>query len=251
MKNIVKYTHHLLCVVGAASLIISCKHAPKQECASRELSAMRQAVERQIQNQCRQILDQLAAFSKVVASDRDFSMKLFVENNRSAPEVTDFTQRYMEPMGFSLLELADSRQVLLSCAQFSASAGSSVAEKAALLGDRATFINENAKGQPALTLQAQLRFKILDSTLYCSGGRIVDEDFVSRLCVGSGFKVIIKEGQKFIGLNPAASVSGSTDTSITINDTTYSASSIAVPFAGQGESPVFVVVNEHAATGKR
>jgi hypothetical protein len=226
-----------------AGLLLSCKHASKGNPSLEELSDMRQVVERQIQNQSRRIADQLAAFSKIVAADRDFSMKLLVENNRSAPEVTDFAQRYMEPMDFSLLEIADSQHILLSCAQFPASAGSSVAEKATLLPDVATFINDNVKGQKTLTLQAQLRFKILDSVMYCSGGETVDEDFISKLVVAEGFKIVLKQGQTLLGSGAGKYVVSATDSSITLNDTTYAATSLPLPFAGLGDRPVLLLIN--------
>jgi len=250
MKNNIAKFILSLCISCILCLMFSCKHAPKQNQSVNELSDMRCIVERQIQNQSRQIADQVASFSRGVAADRDFSMKLLVENNRSAPEVTDFAQRYMEPMGLSFLEITDSLHILLSCAQFPASAGTSIADKAALLGDQASFIMDNVKGKKTLTLQAQLRFKILDSVLYCSGGKNVDEDFIAGLAVANGFKILLKQGQNIIGADPGAAVSSNTDSSITVSDTTYAAMSIPLPFAGQGDRPMLILVNEKAISKK-
>ena len=58
-------------------------------------------VEKQVMDKSLHLSDQLAAFSRIVAADREFSMKLLVENNRSAPEVTEIAPRFMEPMGLS------------------------------------------------------------------------------------------------------------------------------------------------------
>jgi len=58
--------------------------------------------------------------------------------------------------------------------QFSANAGTSAADKEALLNDKGVFVQDNIKGQKVLTLQANIRFKILDAGFYCTGGLIVD-----------------------------------------------------------------------------
>jgi len=69
----------------------------------------------------------------------------------------------MEPMGLSMLEITDSQHVLLSCGQFPANAGTSVADKETLLNDKGIYVDDNVKGQKVLTLQANIRFKILDA----------------------------------------------------------------------------------------
>ena len=50
-------------------------------------------------------------------------------------------------MGFSPLEITDPQHVLLSCGQFPATPGTSIAPKAALLSDQARFVNDMVKGQ--------------------------------------------------------------------------------------------------------
>lgn len=234
----------LVCGLVAACLTITCKHKPAARADSAGLTAMREVAQRFIQHECDGLTDRLSAFSRVLTADRDFSMKLLVENNRSAPEVTDFTPRYMEPMGFSLLEITDAQRVLLSCGQFPASSGTSIAEKAGNLTDQAQFVNDKVQGRAALTLQTQLRLKIADSVLYCSGGLIVDDRFVNSLPLANGFKAIIRQGGTIIGLGPGASVSAGTDSTITINETTYRAATIALPFSGGGEKAVLIIFDE-------
>ena len=238
-----------LCVITTAAMLVSCKPTAKQAGAQQELFDLKAMVEKQIQNEAKRISDQLTAFSRVAAADRDFSMKLFVEGNRSAPEVTDVTHRFLEPMGFSLLEITDSSHVLLSCAQFPASTGTKVADKAALLGEQAKFIYDNVKGQKVLTLQSQIRFRILDTLFYCSGGRIVDDAFVSQMSPGNGFRLVLK-GYRVMGMNNAQSISDIRDSSVVINGTVYPAASIALPFAGQGEPPVLLLIDEKAVNQK-
>jgi hypothetical protein len=229
----------------------SCKHAPKIDYAKQELFDMGHYVEKQVLDKSLHLSDQLGAFSRVVAADREFSMKLLVENNRSAPEITEAAPRYMEPMGLSVLEIADSQHVLLSCGQFPANAGTSVADKEALLTDKGVFIEDNVKGQKVLTIQANIRFKILDAGFYCTGGLVVDENFVSRLSPGNGFKLLLKRGQSVMGMQNVESISDVKDSTIIINNKTFQAMSIAIPFAGQGDAPSCILINETALPDKK
>jgi len=73
-------------------------HPKKTDPAKQELFDMGHYVEKQVLDKSFHLSDQLGAFSRVVAADREFSMKLLVENNRSAPEITEITSRFMEPM---------------------------------------------------------------------------------------------------------------------------------------------------------
>jgi hypothetical protein len=235
-----------LAVIG---LVASCK-PPQQAGSYEELSILKTVIEKQIQNEARRITEQLAAFSKVAAADRDFPMKLFVEGNRSAPEVTDLTHRFMEPMGFSLLEIADSSQTLLSCAQFPASTGSKVAENLATLGEDARFVYDNVKGQKMLTLQGRVTFRILDTLLFCLGGRIVDDAFVSGLSPQNGFRLLLKLGDKVLGPNGASAVSDIKDSTVTVGATAYPAVKIPLSFVGRGEAPVLLLLSEKAVIPK-
>ena len=252
MEKIIKtfYNNFLILIVLSCCsyFILSCKSS-NQQCGHQELLDMKAAVEKQLQNEARRIAGQLAAFSKVVASDRDFSMKLFVETNRSAPEVTDLTLRFMEPMGFNLLEITDSASTLLSCAQFPASTGTNIFDKAELLGEQARFIIDNVKGQKALTLQSKVPFKILDTLFYCIGGRIVDESFISHLSPGGGFRLALKQGDMVLGMS-GRRISDLKDSTVAIDATVYPAVSITLPFAGQEETPFLILIDERAVNQK-
>jgi hypothetical protein len=250
MKKILFQIFFTLCLVAITAMIGSCKPSGEQARERQELLTMKAVIEKQLQNEAQCISSRLSAFSKVASSDRDFSMKLFVEANRSAPEVTDLTFRFMEPMGFSLLEITDSAQVLLSCAQFPASTGTNVADKAGLLGERAQFIVDNLKGQKVLTLQSKARFRILDTLFYCIGGRIVDEGFISQLSPGSGFRLVLKQGDMVLGMNNNRRISDFKDSTVVIDATVYPAVSIPLPFAGKEETPFLILINEKAVIQK-
>jgi hypothetical protein len=246
-----KMAFFLLFAFASCFSLSSCKHAPKIDFAKQELFDVGQYVEKQVFDKSLHLSDQLSAFSRVVAADREFSMKLLVENNRSAPEVTEAAPRFMEPMGLSMLEIADSQHVLLSCGQFPANTGTSVADKEALLNEKGVFIDDNVKGQKVLTLQANVRFKILDAGFYCTGGLVVDENFVSRMSPGNGFRLLLKQGQKVMGMDNVESISDVKDSTIIINNKTYQAMSFALPFAGQGDPPSCILINENALPDKK
>ncbi len=239
-----------LCAAASACAVFSCKPPARQAGPHEELFALKALIEKQIRTEARRISEQLTAFSRVAAADRDFPMKLFVEGNRSAPEVTDFTQRFMEPMGFSLLEIADSSQTILSCAQFPASTGTKIADNAALLGDEARFVYDNVKGQKVMTLQAKVRFRILDTLLYCLGGRIVDEAFVAQWSPGSGYKLIYNIGNTVFGATGAPSDSDITDSTAALGGVVYPAVRISLPYAGQGDAPALILISEKAIIPK-
>jgi hypothetical protein len=229
----------------------SCKQTPKTDFAKKELFDLGYYVEKQVMDKSLHLSDQLSAFSRVVAADREFSMKLLVENNRSAPEITEIASRFMESMGLSMLEIADSQHVLLSCGQFPANAGTSTADKEALLNDKGVFIEDNVKGQKVLTLQANIRFKILDNSFYCTGGLVVDENFVSLMSPGNRFRLLLKQGQKVMGMDNIESISDVKDSTIIINNKTYQAMSFALPFTGQGDAPSCILINENALPDKK
>ncbi|MGB7566611.1 MAG: hypothetical protein WBM07_02015 [Chitinivibrionales bacterium] len=246
-----KTTFFFLFAFASFLSLFSCKHTLKTDYAKQELLDMGHYVEKQVQNQSFHLSDQLMAFSRVVAADREFSMKLLVENKSSAPEVTEIAPRFMEPMGLSMLEIADSQHVLLSCGQFPANAGRSVADKEALFNDKGVFIEDNVKGQKVLTLQALIRFKILDAGFYCAGGQVVDENFVTRLSPGNGFRLLLKQGQRVMGMENVESISDVKDSTIIINNKTYQAMSFALPFAGPGDAPSCILINENALPAKK
>jgi len=246
-----KMTFFFLFLFALCFSFSSCKQTPKTDFAKKELFDLGHYVEKQVMDKSLHLSDQLSAFSRVVAADREFSMKPLVENNRSAPEITEIASRFMEPMGLSMLEIADSQHVLLSCGQFPANAGTSTADKEALLNDKGVFIEDNVKGQKILTLQALIRFKILDAGFYCTGGQVVDENFVSRMSPGNGIRLLLKQGQKVMGMENVESISDVKDSTIIINNKTYQAMSIALPFAGPGDAPVCILINEDALPDKK
>jgi hypothetical protein len=236
----------LLCAAAAALAaglcLFSCSSDSSRKAAAiTGLLLVKQQVENQLKNRMDGLSAQVGAFSRVVASDRDFSMKVLVEKDRSAPEVTGFAPRYMEAMGLSVLSLVNSRDTLLSCGQFPASAGGP-APVLALRDNAPCFVMDNVKGTPAvLTLQAQARFTILDSVFFATGGVIVDDNFCSSFSLPQGYSLLCKQGGTVTGMKHVESISDVKDNMIVLNNAPHPAVSVPLPYAGAGEPPFLVI----------
>ena len=232
----------VLLVFLSALCLFTCQSLRKQnEATYRELAFVKQSVEQQINSQTDCIAKQIAGFASVVAGDREFSMKLLVEKEKSAPEVTEIAQRYLAPMALSILSITDSQYVLLSCGHFPANAGS-VFESARMLGDKPAFIIDNVKGETVLTLQSKVRFKILDAVFYACGGMAVGKDFLGRLTCWPGYSILIKQGTTVLGMEKVESISDIKDSTILLNNVRYPAAAIALPFAGTGDAPQCIIM---------
>ncbi len=234
-----------VCLLASALALFS-RCQPRQkpaDASSAELSVVREAVERQLSNQMDMVLRQVGGFAAVVAADREFSMKLLVDNDKSAPEVTEIAPRYLAPMAFSILSITDSQYVILSCGHFPANTGT-IFSAARSLGATPAFIMDNVKGESVLTLQAKARFTILDTAVFFAcGGLTVGKDFLSRLAVWPGYSLLVKQGKTVIGMEKVESISDVKDGSVLLNNVAYPAASIALPYAGEGDAPALILIS--------
>ncbi|HUI92773.1 MAG TPA: hypothetical protein VLX68_11050 [Chitinivibrionales bacterium] len=229
-------------LIGALLLCLCQSKKQQTEAAYRELAFVKQSVERQINSQEDCLAQQIAAFAAVVAGDREFSMKLLVEKDKSAPEVTEIAQRYLAPMGLSILSITDSQYVILSCGHFPANAGS-MFTSGSLLGDKPAFVMDNVKGETVLTLQSKSPFKILNAVFYVCGGMAVGKDFLARLSCWPGYSILVKQGTTVLGMEKVESISDVKDSTILLNNVRYPAASIGLPYAGAGDAPVCIVMS--------
>ena len=207
-----------------------------------KLLVAEQTVQKRFEGLSTQITSQLAAFSEVVAAYKDFSLKILVENDRSSPVVTEMASQFLKPMGFSVLEIADSSWRVLSSGHFPASAGNSSAEKADHLSDKATLCIENIMGIPTLTLQAKTAFSIAGFTFHVAGGLTIDKALLDRLTPAGNVTLVLKKGNEYIGMEGIGSISAIKDHKVNINDKTYFASEIQIPSAGLEEEVSIIVL---------
>lgn len=241
-NGIAKYMRNIL-FVATFALASGCGPKAMKPGDIADMQNIKHQVEVQLANVTSGIAAQVAAFAKVVANDRDFSMKLLVEKERSASEVSEVANKFMEPMGFSLLSIINNRDTLLSCGQFPASVGGPAPEYRSL-AEKAAFILDNVKGQQVLTLQAQAKFTILDTVLFANGGVVADDAFMARFTVPAGYKILLKQGGTIIGIGGISAISEVKDNAVVINNKTYPAIAINLPFAGGGTPPAFIIYCE-------
>jgi hypothetical protein len=246
-----KYILPIVTAVLAATLVFFLMHHTmavhgRTSSAAIELTSAKESVTKRFQEITHDIEGRLTAFSEEVAVDQLFSLRLLAESNRSAPEVTLKAGQFLKPMGFSLLDIADSSCSLLSSGEFPASAGSSVSQKVKVLSEEAKILEDNIMGQKALTLQAKRKFMIAGSIpFYALGGCVVDERFLDELSPCSTVRVLLKQGTSVTGMPSVRTISEVKDDKIIINDKEYPAFEIAFPYAGAGETPRLIGVLEH------
>lgn len=244
-----KYVLPIITAVLAGALIFCLMRyqtsAKSGVAAQRELAYTKEAVEKRFREKAADIVERLTAFSQEVASDQLFSLRLLVENNPSAPEVTGKAGQFLKPMGFSLLDITDSSFVILSSGGFPASAGNGSAQRGAALSGEPKFLNDNLMGQSVLSLQAKREFAIAGTIrFYVLGGVIVDDRFLASLSPGAGIRVLLQQGTSVMGMPGVRAISDVKNGKIIINDKEYPAFRMDVPFAGEGQPPAFIVVVE-------
>jgi hypothetical protein len=188
------------------------------------------------------IAAQLQGFSTYLENDRDFAMKLLIEGDRAASEITQKAPAFMPAMGFSLLDIADSSSVLLSSGHFPAEVGNSAAFAPMASDSLPVLCNDNIGGQQHLTLQGVKRGTIAGVPIYCSGGVVMDGELLKKLQPTPQSRILLSQGDLKVGYETIQSISPLQDNRVIINDTTYAATTVSLPFSGEGEAPQIIVV---------
>ncbi|MBN1575693.1 MAG: hypothetical protein JW913_04025 [Chitinispirillaceae bacterium] len=205
------------------------------------LHFVEQAVRKRLDDLSTRIEFQLKAFSDVVASHKEFSLRLLVENDRSSPVVTEMASQFLKPMGFSVLEITDSSGSILSSGHFPASAGNRSVHTDGRLSEKAAATMENIMGTPILTLQAETGFSIAGFPFHLTGGLTIDDTLLARLAPNGNVTLLLKKGGEYTGMENIRSISAITDRHIIINDKKYPASEIEIPSRGIDEMVSLIV----------
>ncbi|MDD5672965.1 MAG: hypothetical protein PHC61_02270 [Chitinivibrionales bacterium] len=242
--------------IALAALFVSCLLFPGCQpnktalSCPEELTAAQQAARHILALTAQRLDAQLTAFARVVTADRDFSMKVLVEKNTSAPEVTELAGKFIGPMGLDLLEIEDSAGMVLSSGNFPANAQTPVSALVKRLGPDPAFVLDNCKGTPCLTLQARKKNMVAEVPFYCHGGLIADDAFTAGLVPATGIKALIKAGNLVIGMQGITSMSEFKGDSIVINNKSYYAAKIDLPFTGSDDQkPVLFLIKEKQISG--
>lgn len=196
------------------------------------LHSIEKSVHKQIQELSSRIFYQVSSLGNVIAAQQDFSLRILVENDRSAPYITEMASRYLKPMNFAVLDIADSSFTILSSGHFPASAGNSCREKGSRLSSNTIACLDNIMGTPKLTFQASSRFTIAGFVFYVMGGVVIDSTFLSNLTPGNNISLLLKNGNEYTGTITVQSISEISDNHIIINDKKYLASIIELPSSG-------------------
>ncbi len=233
---------------GILLFAVNRKIAPlNRDYALKELIVSANAVTKHVDNLSEQLLSQLSGFCSIVADDRDFAMKLIVEQDYSAQEVTDIAGKYIRAMGFDFLEVTDKKYRILSSGHFPASAGNKATGKSMLPDKAATFIDDNVKGTEVLALQAKIPFTCADVPLYAIGGINVNAAFLAELRPHDGVRILLKQGNEIAGMDDIETMSEIKDNTIIINDKTLLATSLTLSWAGEGDKPEIILLMEQPA----
>lgn len=232
-------------IVGVASFYFFQKNINEQD-LDHKIQKLRIA-EKSVQQNLDQLSDkisrQLNAFAGMVASDKNFALRVLAENDRSSTDVTELAARFLSPMDFSVLEITDSEYNILSSGHFVANAGNSVTEKKGLKSEPTCF-DDNIMGQQRLTLQSRIRFTISEIPFYVLGGLEVNEKFLRSLTPNSDISVLLKRGKQYYGKPDISSISEVNDNRIIINDKEYWASELKLPYIGTDEAPSLIIFME-------
>lgn len=203
-------------------------------------------VHQRFEQQRAAIATQLQGFASYLENDRDFAMKLLIEADRAASEITQKAPAFMPAMGFSLLDVADSSSVLLSSGHFPAEVGNN-ADFPTMHSDSLPLLcNDNIRGQQSLTVQGLKRGSIAGVPIFCSGGVVMDGEELNKLLPTPQSRLLLSQGEFKLGYEGIQSISPIQDNRVIINDTTFAATTLTLPYAGEGEAPQIILVQPMA-----
>jgi hypothetical protein len=231
-------------VVGGGTFFSLKSIGSKQQtqCDLQTLLTAKQTVQKRLEDFSTRTQAQLQSLARVVEADKEFSLRILVENDRSAPAVTEMAGQFIDPMGLSVLEITDSSRTILSSGHFPASAGNKSMHKAGVLSTKLTATMENLRGTPTLTLLAEYPFAIAGFRFFLSGGIVVDTKLLELLTPIERILLLLKNGDTYLGMENITSVSAISDNQIIINDEKYPAAEIELPVAGMDRKISLIVV---------
>lgn len=233
MKTIVTAIVSSLLAAGVVFFLMNTRLKQASDAAELEmLLSAEETVQKQISELSERIDKQLSALCDVVSAHKDFSLKILVENDRSSPVISEMASHFLHPMGFSVLEITDSANVILSSGHFPASAGNRSAKKAETLSSETTACVDNIMGVKTLTLQTKKSFTIAGFPFYIMGGVTLDSTLLHSLSPRKNVTLLLKNGNDFIGMKDIRSISKITGHTIIINDTEYLAAKCPINTAG-------------------
>jgi hypothetical protein len=214
----------------------------RRECAINELQHTAGIVENRLSAMATTLNRQLGALGNTVARDYDFSMKLLVENNATAPEVYEMASRYMEPMGLSVLAIIDANNRVVSSGHFPAEAGNPADKVLANIDGAGRFVTENIGGRELLTFQSRASFTCSNVAMFVVGGYIIDSLFLTGFQLRDHVTLLLKRGNSVVGMNDIQTMSALKDNMIIINDRSWLAAEVPLKARGATELPELLLL---------
>ncbi len=199
-------------------------------------------VEKKLDDFSSQLLSQLIGFCTTVIDNRDFSMKLLVEKDYSAPEVADIAPSYIKAMGLSFLEITNSENTIISSGHFPASAGNKILLKNQMQDSILTCIYDDIKGKKIISLQIKIPFLCMGVKLYCYGGIALNTNFISFLQPKENVVLFLKHQKTIVGYEDIKKISEIKDNKIIINDKSWIGHSLPIHWIGETRAPEFIIL---------
>ncbi len=242
--SFLKYTLIVIVSIVLATVVLAKKIEPLyKDYVIKEVSLNAAGTARSFKALSEKVERQLASFGRIVSDDMDFAMKLSIDGDISAPEISEFALQYMEPMGFSFLEIVDSSYTILSSGHFPSSNGNVAMDNKDMPEKKAVIRQKDIKGDKFITLLIKVPFNCAGINLYAVGGIKLSDELLSTLSPNSSSKVIIKDGEQIVGFD-VKTISELKDHRIIINDKTYYASSTTLNMPG---NPELITIREEPA----
>lgn len=239
-----KYTLIIVVSIVLATVVIAKKIQPLyKDYVIKEVSLNAAGTAKSFKSLSGRVEKQLSAFGRIVSDDMDFAMKLSIDGDISAPEISEFALQYMGPMGFSFLEIVDSSYVILSSGHFPSSNGNVAMDHQEMPENRAIIRQKDLKGEKHTALLMKVPFNCAGIKLFAVGGIKLTNDLLAAFSPNSSSQVIIKNGDQIVGLD-VKTISELKDHKIIINDKTYYASSTTL---NMPNNPELITIREEPA----
>ncbi len=233
-------------LVGALGTFIICTQKPKTlpSQSLTNVSESARLVESNLSRFSDRFRSQMDALCTTVAHDGPFALKLFVENDRNAPEVSDFAGKFIEPMAIDLLEITDSAFAILSSGPYGAALGTIASIIPSLVDDgEVQCVIDTIRGHEVLALEYQKKVSISDAIVHVRGGLILDDDFLDAIRPSSAIKIGIKRGNTISVRSLASRSDAAIDNGkLQIDKSIYVADTLALPYRGVGAIPCLLIL---------
>ncbi len=192
------------------------------------------AVEARLKSYRTDLENGLCGFSSAVSNDRNFSVKLLVEQDTAAAEVVGIAALYKKAMRFDLLDICDSAGKIISDGD-GAVQGSLVHTNPSSQ-DFLPMSDSLVGTGKVLTLQARIPFQCSNAPLFASGGVILDNSFFNEFSPSRDCRLIMRHNDELFGMDAVKTISQYSDGKILIDNEPWIAAPIDPGFGADWQA---------------